>query len=443
MRSYNDRRSSGNTQRAWDDECNIHEINAKGRVVRPVGFIQDQCRYWIIPDAAKYAADIRKARKAARRSGREFKMPRRPSGFPVMCPRFDIDRECFIDYRDPKTDEGFKASEVLTAKDLKRKGIKVPKTASRDARFAQRSLALGKAIELTPVFDPMFEDFNERADRRTLFHALDRKKASRRLNEDAVGIVQRGGVPWSAWQAIERIGQAVQNSPFDADEGWDLRITMDKNQPAASMWSVVQTTQTPLSKKEKAIIFGKYKLKDGSVVGYDRIMELRAESRTYDSNGKLTKDAKKARAILKDMKVMRPAAIYPLDEMIKEAAIDGEELKRIMLENGYYDEEGNPRPELIREDKKKQWNEDDEDDSDDYDDEEEDSDDYDEDDEPRRRRSSRSSRDKKKKKRRTRTEEDDSGSRRKKRKKDKDSDKKRKKSKDKGSSKKRRRSTLD
>jgi len=401
MKSFDDKKASGKKP-PWDEEVVYHEITATEHNFRPVGTIQDLMQYWVIPDAAAYADEIKRNRSLARKRGVEPKAIRRPPGFPVMCPRFDPYREVLVDYIDPITKAGYKSGEVLTAKDLQRSGIPIPSdimaalkvlknpTATTSAkkrarcivsttRFARRSLDLGKAIALAPVSDPLYEDFKARAPRRTMFYAIDRKRQAKRggrLTEEMVGVVNRGGVPYTAWQAMERLSRAVKSNPFANEGGWDVCITMDKSQRPDQMWSVIHVTQNDLTREEIAIVYGKYKLSDGTTVGLDTITSMRQTAKEVDSDGKPTRDATKAKGLLRKYKTLRPAAIAPLDEMIASSIISGEELKETLVRCGYYDEEGLPRPELIEEDtqtkgKKSGWDneEDDEEDRDDGDEE--------------------------------------------------------------------------
>lgn len=356
MRHFGDRERNQYSKK-WDEDVPYIEIGPRGRVCRLVGPVQDIAVNWVMVDAKLHVDNIRKAKKEASRRGISFKEPREGIAFPVLNPRYDIFREKFVDYRDPETGDGWQTKEVLTAKTVRAKGIKLPPDCDKvTARFSPRCLETGNSVELVRVHDPLKEDFNRGAQVRTYWHAIDRETQKKNKGAGCVGVVNKGGFPITAYRAIERISEAIECDPSDPDKGYDLRFVMDKKAASpGDMWDVRHLRESPLTPAERKMVFGSYKLKSGKIVDFNEVVRMRRE------------EPKK----LKGMKTLSEAALMPLDEMASQAVISGDELKETLVRCGWYDEDGKPYPELILPDKKARKDDWDEDDyEDDYEDDE-------------------------------------------------------------------------
>ena len=443
MRNFGDRDNRGGNDR-WDQDIECMPLDKKPRRWRLVGPVQDIGRHWCILDAGKHADSLGKLRKQAIRRGIEFKPPRDPRAVPFLCPRFDLYREKFVDYRDEDSGKGYYAKEVLSLADLERHNIKVPPRTKKikDVRFSPDSLEAKKAIVVKKLYCPMHDDFGKRAEKRTWWHGYERKmRKNRRTKKDEVagnsgfGIVGKSGMPNTPMMGIEKIAKARQMDPSDPAQGFDLIISLDTSQKAADMYSVSEIRDEgshPLTKDEKREAFGRYKLADGTKCTFLDLIRLRGENP----------------AALKGVKEIEAAAIMPLEEMAA-GAVDADDMKEFMVSNGYYDDSGKPRVELmdIKDDDDNSWS----DRGGDDDDEDDDEDDAPkrrrtrskpEGDKPKRRRTrSRDSEDEKPKRRKKRPSEDEKPKRRKKPPSS-DEPKRKKKRPSKDSPKKRRRSSM-
>lgn len=341
MRNYNDRESQRENAPKWDEDVKFIEVDKKLKRVRLVGPVQDIARHWVIIKADEFADKIAGLERKARKARRPFTRPKDPPGFPVLCPKFHLDRERFIDFIDPETGEGFTAKEVLSGSELARHDIDVPKK-SKSARYSKRSLEEKRAIPLDPVVCAMHDDFGKRAEKKTWWHAIDRDAQKR--GKDCVGVLGKGGVPITCYIQIDRIANGREMDPADPDHGCDIKVNMDKGLPSQQMWgvtAVVGEAETPLTPAERKLCFGLYKLKSGEKVTFLDIMRLRRE------------DPK----ALKGIKTIRAAAILPIDELAA-PHVSSDTLREAMVQQGYYHPDGTPREELKTKDDdedKKTW----------------------------------------------------------------------------------------
>ncbi len=344
MRDYDDR--DGDKKERWDKDVPQIILTTKSRRFRFVGPVQDIAVHWCIQEAGEYADKIAELKADARKKGREFKKPREPKGVPFLCPKFDLFREKFIDYVDPVSGEGFQKGEVLVLQDLVRHGVKLPdaltdpKKAKKAAtlRFSPKSVEASKAIRVQKVMCAAHDDFSLEAGVRTWWYAFARTDDSNKGGD--FGVVGKSGIPFTAMTQLKRISKERKMNPANPDHGYDLVITLDSSAMAQQMYTVKEPRgaedANPLSPKERLIAFGKYELADGSTVNVLDVMRLKREN--PDS--------------LKGMKVRRQAGILPLEDMAREA-VNADDMRQFMVRVGYYDPEGNPRPELFFEKKEK------------------------------------------------------------------------------------------
>lgn len=405
MRNFGERDKRGGSDR-WDQDVECMPLDKKPRRWRLVGPVQDIGRHWCILDAGKHADNLKKLRAQAVRRGKEFIPPRDPRAVPFLCPRFDLYREKFVDYKDEDSGNGYFKKEVLSLADLERHNIKVPSRLKKndDIRFSPRSLDEKKAIPVKKLYCPMHDDFGKRAEKRTWWHGYERKtRKNRRTNKEEVvgnaqfGIVGKSGMPGTPMVAIEKIAKARNMDPSDPKQGFDLIMSLDTSQKASDMYDVREIRgedDHPLTKEEMREAFGRYKLASGKKCNFLDLIRLRSKD----------PDA------LKGVKEIEAAAIMPLEEMAA-GAVDADDMKEFMVSNGYYDDKNKPRVELmdIKDGDDNSWG-----DRSDGDDEDEDEDDEkprrrrsrpkkDEDEKPRRKKKKRPSKDTAPKKKRSRT----------------------------------------
>jgi len=245
----------------------------------------------------------------------------------------------------------FQASEVLTAARLKAAGIRVPRDTEKDARFHPISIKKKRAYELIRIVDPLKEDFNAPARVRTWWYGIDREAQSdgKKLAR-CVGVIGKGGIPITAYRRVKKIADARNRNPADPDQGFDIIFTMNKKvKNPSDMWGAVRDEDTPLTKRERALL-GKYQLADGTIIDFSELMSLKS----------------KRSPKLKGYKTIKKAVLEPVNELAEAAVISAEELKETLVRCGYYDDDGNPHPELIEETpgkkKKGSWGSDDDED---------------------------------------------------------------------------------
>jgi hypothetical protein len=340
MRDYNDRESQRENAPRWDADVKFIEVDKKPKRIRFVGPIQDIARHWVIIKADEHADKIQSLERKARKERKPFKRPKDPRGFPVLCPKFHLDREKFVDYIDPESGEGFLAKEVLSSAELKRHGIEVS-SKSKNARYSKKSLEAHKAILLEAVHCAMHDDFGIRAEKKTWWHCIDRDAQKR--GRDFVGVLGAGGLPITGYIQVDRIATGREMNPADPEHGCDLKVSRDKGLPAQQMWgvtSIMGEEKSPLTPAERKLCFGLYKLRDGRKINFLEIMKLRKEDPSA----------------LRKIKVIRPAAIMPIDEMAA-PHINAKELKEAMVQQGYYHPDGTPREELkfVDDEESKNW----------------------------------------------------------------------------------------
>ena len=335
MRNFNDRQSSGNRTR-WDEDIPQTPLDKKPRRFRLVGPLQDIATHWCLLNAGEHADKIAEKKREARRRGSEYKKLRDPKGVPFLCPKFDLFREEFIDWKD--TDGfGFLNREVLTASDLERHGIDIPSSLrkNRNRRFSPRSIDQETPVLVEPVCCPMHDDFGKRAGKRTWWHAFERQVDSRgnvRGNR-GLTIVGKSGFPISAYIDISKIARIRRMDPSDPKEGYDLILSMDSSLPAQQMYDVREVRgedSHPLTKQERMEAFGRYILHDGTKCNIMKIFELRS------------KDPKR----LRGMRTVQEAGIFNIEDMAA-ATVDADAMKEFMVQQGYYNPDGSPRVELV------------------------------------------------------------------------------------------------
>jgi len=337
MRNYSDRGSERRSR--WDEDVNFIVPDNRNRRFRLVGPVQDIANHWCVQGAGDYADKLGSMREKAIAEGREFKPPKAPPGVPFLCPKFDLFREKVVDWKNPKTGQGWYDSEVVKAVALERQGIEVPRGTDRNKdRFCPRAMENGKAVRLDRLCCPMCDDFKSRPNQRTWWFCFERNVKTIR-GRDVVkgnsdfGVLGKSGMPYTPMKAIDKIAKFERVDPADPKQGFDITMSLDKTaRRADDMYSVQKCNDAPnhpLTSDEIKEVFGRYILKNGKKTNIMGIFKLRREN---------------PKALV-GMKVIEEAGLLPLEEMAA-ADVDPDNMRRFMERSGYYDDDGRPRREL-------------------------------------------------------------------------------------------------